>query len=147
MDSKDLIIAKISESMGTMLGAKGGQSAMRGTGKEASDVIWPELPDDLDDETAVQYLQQALEKLGIFETIQLSLDETNKAIIHIEISGCVFSGLQGHSGHDAGEQSICYFGFGLIEKSLTRLTGRKYRVQLMEHDRENHRCKECATPL
>ncbi|GAA0683025.1 hypothetical protein GCM10009104_05070 [Marinobacterium maritimum] len=64
--------------------------------------------------------------------------------MQIRIKGCEFNHLGQVESSPVGQRSICFFGFGLIEKSLERLTGRQFRVELLHHDADEDCCHEIA---
>lgn len=142
-DPRNIIIAKISGGMSDMLGAVGAHAAMRSSGAASSGDLWPDWPSGLAAEEACSLLSESLRHVGIFEDISM---RTDGDVIHIEVKGCEFSRLGDYESAPIGDRSVCFFGFGLIEKSLKRLTGKAYRIALDHRDDVQDVCFEIATP-
>ncbi len=139
VDPRNIILARISTGLSDMLGQMGAHATMRDMGSHSSHELWPEWPTDLDVNEACTLLSDALSHIGTFASVSLTPNGEN---IRINIKGCEFNHLGKIEGSPVGERSICFFGFGLIEKSLERLTGSQYRVELLHHDAEQDACEE-----
>lgn len=143
IDPRNIIIAKISGGLSDMLGAVGAHAAMRSSGASTSEFLWPDWPDALAPEEACDLLSESLKNVGIFDNVRMRVDGE---LIRIEVKGCEFSHLGNFESSPIGERSVCFFGFGLIEKSLKRLTGKAYRIALERRDDVQDVCFETATP-
>ena len=143
-DPRNIIIAKISGGMSDMLGAVGAHAAMRSSGANSSEDLWPDWPSNLALDEALSLLKDSLEHVGIFQQVDLSAHDNNT--IRLEVKGCEFSRLGNYEASPVGDRSVCFFGFGLIEKSLKRLTGKAYRVALDHRDEALDVCFEIASP-
>ncbi len=142
-DPRNIIIAKISGGMSDMLGAVGAHAAMRSSGAASSADLWPDWPSGLAVEEACSLLSASLKQVGIFEDVHMYADGE---LVRIEVRGCEFSRLGDYEASTVGERSVCFFGFGLIEKSLKRLTGKAYRITLDHRDDAQDVCFEIASP-
>lgn len=140
-DPRNVIIARISSGLTDMLGAVGAHAAMRDSGRTTSDFLWAEWPSNLSPDEACSLLSAALAHIGIFNAVELKPDGEN---ISIQVSGCEFSRLGDFENAAIGDRSVCFFGFGLIERSLERLTGQRFRVSLERRDEATDTCFEVA---
>lgn len=143
IDPRNIIIAKISGGLSDMLGPVGAHAAMRSSGAATSEFLWPDWPSSLAPEEACDLLSESLKKIGVFDDVRMRVDGD---LIYIEVKGCEFSRLGNFEASPVGERSVCFFGFGLIEKSLKRLTGKAYRIALEHRDEAQDVCFEIATP-
>ena len=134
------IIACISNSVSSMLG-KGSRAAMREAGKQ----IWPELPANVGFDEAARIMHDGISQLEGFGEFMLK-SRTEDGGFEIEFKNCGFSKYTAKSGEPCGEQAICFFGFGLVEETLFRLTGTKYQVKLAQRDEGCNMCHEVAIP-
>ena len=142
VDPRNVVIARISAGLSDMLGDVGARSSMRASGRASSDYLWEAWPEHLAPEEACDLLSEALGKIGMFQTVRLK--PANDGNVAIEIQGCEFSRMGTIEAAPVGERSICFFGFGLIERSLERLTGQKFRITLDHHDASSGTCFEIA---
>lgn len=142
-DPRNVIIAKISGGLSDMLGAVGAHAAMRSSGAATSSDLWPDWPNELDEVEACELLSASLKKVGIFEDVGMQVDGD---LIRLEVRGCEFAHLGNFEASAPGERAVCFFGYGLIEKSLKRLTGKAYRIALEHRDEAQDICFEVATP-
>lgn len=143
MESKDLIIAEIQNAVSKILGDSAGV-VMRRAGMSASKKIWPELPSGKTPEEAGVIMSNAVRELGTWGDFRITGVEDG--VIKIEFKDCYFADLTGESGKPCGEQPICFFGFGLVEETLKRLTGMSTKVELSQRDEGAKTCFETATP-
>ena len=141
-DPRNVILARISTGLSEMLGSMGAHATMRDMGTHSSAELWPDWPTDVPEEEACSLLQEALSNIGIFRKVEMTPDGDK---VDILIHECEFNKLGQIESHPVGERAICFFGFGLIEKSLERLTGKQYRVELKHHDAASDTCHEIAT--
>lgn len=141
VDPRNVILARISTGLSDMLGRMGAHATMRDMGTHSSLELWPEWPQNLPTEEACTLLSEALSNIGTFEQVQL---EPEGESVRIHIKGCEFNHLGKVESSPVGQRSICFFGFGLIEKSLERLTGNLYRVELLHHNPDEDTCHEIA---
>ena len=141
IDPRNVVIARISTGITDMLGAVGARATMRDAGRNSSDYIWTDWPSNLSPDEACGLLSEALTKVGIFTAVEMKPDGENLAI---KINGCEFSRLGNFDSAAIGERSVCFFGFGLIERSLQRLTGQQFRVSLERHEASTGTCFEVA---
>lgn len=142
-DPRNVILARISTGLSEMLGNMGAHATMRDMGTHSSAELWPDWPTRIPDDEACALLQEALSNIGIFRKVEMNPEGDR---VNIVIHGCEFNKLGQIESHPVGERAICFFGFGLIEKSLERLTGKQYRVELKHHDAASDTCHEIATP-
>ena len=140
-DPRNVIIARISTGLTDMLGAVGAHATMRDSGRTTSDFLWTDWPSNLGADEACGLLAESLSKIGLFSSVSMKPEGEN---ILIEVKGCEFAHLGDFEAADIGKRSVCFFGFGLIERSLERLTGRRFRVQLVQRDEAADTCFEIA---
>ena len=140
-DPRNVIIARISAGLTDMLGAVGAHAAMRDSGRTTSDFLWTDWPANLSADEACDLLSEALAHIGVFSAVQLKPDGDN---IAIQVQGCEFSRLGNFENAAIGDRSVCFFGFGLIERSLERLTSQRFRVSLERRDEASDTCFEVA---
>ncbi|MBV0934408.1 hypothetical protein [Marinobacterium weihaiense] len=141
VDPRNVILARISTGLSDMLGQMGAHATMRDMGTHSSHELWPDWPENQNIDDACTLLSDALSRIGTFDSVNLTPAGEN---IRIDIKGCEFNRLGKIEANPVGERSICFFGFGLIEKSLERLTGHHYRVELVHHNAEQDTCEEIA---
>lgn len=141
VDPRNVILARISYGLSEMLGQMGAHATMRDMGTHSSAELWPDWPANLNINDACTLLSDALSHIGTFDSVNLAAEGDS---IRINIKGCEFNRLGKIEANPVGERSICFFGFGLIEKSLERLTGNQYRVELVHHNAEQDTCEEIA---
>jgi len=141
IDPRNVILARISTGLSDMLGSMGAHATMRDMGTHSSTELWPDWPSNLPLDEACSLLQEALSNIGMFKKVTMIPDGDQ---VKIQINGCEFNKLGQIESHPVGQRAICFFGFGLIEKSLERLTGELYRVELQHHDAETDTCHEVA---
>lgn len=144
MDNRDVILGEIQLALDDVMG-KASASVMRRAGMKASRVMWPELPEGLSSEEAGEVMAMGIEGLGSFGKFSIT-GEDQQGTVKIEFTGCYFATLAGHEGENCGKQPICHFGFGLVEETFNRLTGKRTKVRLTHHDPKTHTCHETATP-
>jgi predicted hydrocarbon binding protein len=144
VDPRNVIIARISSGLTDMLGAVGAHATMRDSGRSSSDFLWTDWPSSVSSEEACDLLAESLGQAGLFSSVIMEPDGDD---IHIEVKGCEFSHLGDFEAADPGKRSVCFFGYGLIERSLERLTGRRFRVQLVQRDDGSDTCFEIAKAL
>ncbi len=144
MDHRDMIVGEIQKAMGATLGPSAA-AVMRKAGMEASRTLWPELPSGVSLTEAGRILHDGIAELGSFGDFTIAGEEADGAA-KIRFQGCYFASLAGEGGAMCGKQPICSFGFGMVEETLHRLTGRRTRVTLVEHDPSTVTCEERATP-
>ena len=142
-DNKDVIIGEISSAISKLLGTSAA-AVMRTAGASASHRIWPELPAGVSVEEAGNIMHQGVEQLGGFGDFRITGQEGE--VVTIEFKGCFFATLRSTSGRECGEQSICYFGFGLVEETFKRLTGRIGKVELTRREDSSGTCFEVLRP-
>jgi len=141
VDPRNVILARISTGLTEMLGRLGAHATMRDMGTHSSKELWPDWPENLPPADACNLLSDALSNIGTFEKVEMAPEGES---VKITIKGCEFNHLGQVEASPVGQRSICFFGFGLIEKSLERLTGNQYRVELIHHDAEQDTCHEIA---
>lgn len=144
LSPQETVIASINNAVTFMMGA-GSKIAMREAGKQASNALWPSLPENASFDEAGRIMHEgvaALEGFGDFKLTRQNEDGSYE----IEFQNCAFAQFTTQSGQPCGEQAICYFGFGLVEETLRRLTGKKVQVKLIEHDDACGVCRERAIP-
>lgn len=142
MDSKDLIIGEIQNAVSRLLGDSA-SAVMRRAGNSASYKLWPELPSGRTPMEAGAIMSQAVKDLegwGEFSVVEVEGDA-----IKIQFKNCYFAGLTEESGKPCGSQPICYFGFGLVEETIKRLTGIAVKVEMDRRDDVTGICHEIAT--
>jgi predicted hydrocarbon binding protein len=98
-------------------------------------------PSNLGADEACSLLSESLGRIGVFSAVELKPNGDN---IQIEVKGCEFSRLGDFENTAVGDRSVCFFGFGLIERSLERLTGKHFRVTLEHRDEAADTCFEVA---
>ena len=143
MDSRDIIIGEIQNSIGKLLGDSAG-ALMRQAGMSASRKIWPDLPSGKSPEEAGEIMAEAVKQLGGFG--DFAVTSVEDGVAKIEFKGCYFASLTSDSGKPVGHQPICHFGFGLVEETFKRLTGIAAKVELLHRDDGSGTCFETATP-
>ncbi|MBV0934395.1 hypothetical protein [Marinobacterium weihaiense] len=141
VDPRNVILARISTGLSEMLGQMGAHATMRDMGSHSSSELWPDWPQQLPPAEACSLLADALSNIGTFDKVNM---EPEGDSVKIRIKGCEFNHLGQVESSPVGQRSICFFGFGLIEKSLERLTGNQYRVELLHHDTAEDTCHEIA---
>ncbi len=142
MDSRDLIIGEIQNAVSRLLGDSAA-AVMRKAGSSASHKLWPDLPSGKTMEEAGALMSQAVKDLegwGEFAVVGVDGDA-----VKIQFKNCYFAGLTEESGKPCGTQPICYFGFGLVEETIKRLTGIATKVELDRRDEGTGVCHETAT--
>lgn len=137
------IIASISNSISFMLG-RGSRAAMREAGKAASGELWPELPEGVSPDKAAEIMRGGVAALKGFG--EFALFPQGDGTYKIAFKDCGFAEFRAASGEECGQQAICFFGFGLVEETLRRLTGTKFQVKLEERDDSCGTCHEVAIP-
>ena len=140
-DPRNIIIARISTGLTDMLGATGAHATMRDSGRSTSDFLWADWPENIGIDEACSLLSEALWHIGIFSSVDMKADGEN---ITIQVHECEFSRLGNFENAAIGDRSVCFFGFGLIERSLERLTGKRFRVSLERRDEATNTCFEIA---
>lgn len=143
-DPRNVIIARISAGLTDMLGAVGAHATMRDSGRTTSDFLWADWPSNIGADEACDLLANSLSHAGLFSSVNMKPDGED---IHIEVKGCEFAHLGDFEAADPGKRSVCFFGYGLIERSLERLTGRRFRVQLVQREESTDTCFEIAKAL
>ncbi|WP_207168635.1 hypothetical protein [Thiocystis violacea] len=144
LSPQETVIASISNAITFMMGA-GSKIAMREAGKQASTSVWPELPSNASFEDAGRIMHDGIAALEGFGDFRLT-SQNEDGSYSIEFRDCAFAQFTPHSGQPCGQQAICYFGFGLVEETLYRLTGKKVQVKLIERDEACGVCHEQAIP-
>lgn len=144
LSPQEVVIASISNAITFMMGA-GSKIAMREAGKQASVAVWPDLPSETSFEEAGRIMHEGIASLHGFGEFKL-LSQGEDGAYNIEFKNCAFAQFTPHSGQPCGQQAICYFGFGLVEETLRRLTGSKVQVKLVERDEACGVCYEQAIP-
>ena len=137
------VIAAISNSISSMLG-RGSRAAMREAGKAASHDLWPALPENVSRDEIPKIMHEGVRSLNGFGEFHISPNSDDTYTIAFQ--KCGFSAFTEASGEPCGQQPICFFGFGLVEETLRRLTGKKFQVALTERDDQTETCHEIATP-
>jgi predicted hydrocarbon binding protein len=137
------VLANISNSISSMLG-RGSRATMREAGKAASKDLWPNLPEHADPEQVAAIMQEAIAALDGFG--ELCIEPQADGSFKIQFKNCRFAQFTEKSGEPCGQQAICFFGFGLVEETLRRMTGTKMVVSLERRDEEAGVCYETATP-
>ncbi len=141
-NSNDIIIGEISNAVTKLVGSSAA-ALMRNAGMAASKRIWPDLPPDQSVEEAGKLMTKAIKDLSSWGEFAVKGQEGD--VIKIEFQNCYFAGLTKLSGKPCGEQAICYFGSGLVEETLSRLTGLRTKVELKKRDDNLSTCFETAT--
>jgi predicted hydrocarbon binding protein len=141
VDPRNVILARISTGLSDMPGKMGAHATMRDMGNHSSPELFPDWPTGLGADEACTLLSDALSNIGTFEQVSLQPEGDEVAI---KVRGCEFNHLGQVESQPVGQRAICFFGFGLIEKSLERLTGKQYRVELLHHDAAADTCHEIA---
>lgn len=141
---QDTVIACISNSISAMLG-RGSRAAMREAGKAASHEIWPTLPENQPFEEVARIMHDGVAALNGFGDFNLKAQHDDGSF-EIEFQNCGFSQYTEQSGEACGEQPICFFGYGLVEETLRRMTGNKMQVKLINRDDTGGICQEVAVP-
>lgn len=144
LSPQEIIIASISNAITLMMGA-GSKITMREAGKQASTSVWPELPSNASFEEAERIMHEGIAAMQGFGDFRLT-KQNEDGSYSIEFKDCAFAQFTPNSGQPCGQQAICYFGFGLVEETLYRLTGKKVQVKLIERDDACGVCHEQATP-
>lgn len=144
LSPQQTVIASISNAVTFMMGA-GSRIAMREAGKQTSKAVWPELPENASFEEAARLMHEGIASLEGFGEFKLT-GQNDDGAYRIEFRNCGFAQYTQSSGQPCGEQAICYFGFGLVEETLRRLTGQRVQVKLVERDEACGVCRELATP-
>jgi len=144
LSPQETVIASISNAVTFMMGA-GARIPMREAGKNASSAVWPELPENASFEEAARIMHEGIAALKGFGDFKLT-QENEDGSYNIEFRNCGFAQFTEQSDQPCGEQAICYFGFGLVEETLRRLTGQKVQVKLIERDDGCGICHEQAIP-
>jgi predicted hydrocarbon binding protein len=137
------VIACISNSVSSMLG-RGSRAAMREAGKAASYELWPELPENASPEEIAKLMHEGVAQLEGFGDFELTPQDDGT--FKIAFNQCGFAQFTEQSGEPCGSQPICFMGFGLVEETLRRMTGRKMLVTLEERDEAAGTCHEVAAP-
>jgi hypothetical protein len=114
---------------------------MRDSGRATSDFLWTDWPSNLGTEEACSLLSESLGRIGVFSAVEL---KPNGDDILIEVKGCEFAHLGNFESTPIGARSVCFFGYGLIERSLERLTDTRFRVSLESRDEASDTCFEIA---
>jgi predicted hydrocarbon binding protein len=143
MTAEELVIADISSSVTRMMGMAA-RAAMRDAGRQASHDIWRTVPEGLGRAEAAAWISARVSDIKGFGRLEVTPDDAEG--FSIRFTSCAFARFTETSGAPCGEQSICYFGFGLLEETLYRLAGRRYLVTLKERDDALELCKEIAQP-
>ena len=143
MDPKDIIVAEISNAVTQVVGKSAG-AVFRRAGSSASQKLWPDLPSNLSAMEAGEVIRKGIKALGGFGDFSIVSEENGVA--NIEFKGCVFADYTSTTGVPVGEQVICYFGFGLVEETFRRLTGKQVKIELQKRDDGCGKCYETATP-
>jgi predicted hydrocarbon binding protein len=144
LSPQETVIASISNAVTFMMGA-GSKIAMREAGKQASRAVWSSLPEKVSFEEAARIMYEGIASLEGFGEFQLT-QENDDGSYEITFKDCGFAQFTTQSGQPCGEQAICYFGFGLVEETLFRMTGKKVQVKLIERDDACGVCHERAIP-
>ena len=144
MDSRDIIIGEIQNSIGRLLGDSAA-ALMRQAGISASRKIWPDLPSGKTPEEAGKIMAEGVKQLGGWGDFAITGVDEN-GVAKIKFRGCYFASLSSDSGKPVGHQPICHFGFGLVEETFKRLTGIATKVELVRRDEGTGTCFETATP-
>jgi len=137
------VISCMSNSISFMLG-RGARATMREAGKEASHELWPDLPDNPSPEEMASIMKAGVANLKGFGEFDLMPQGDDQ--YKIDFKRCSFSQFTEKSGAPCGEQAICFFGFGLVEETLRRMTGKKMVVKLTQRDDDTETCHELAVP-
>ena len=137
------VIAAISNSISFMLG-RGSRAAMREAGKAASHDLWEDLPENASKEQVSQVMHEGVQALKGFGEFNIVGNDDDSYTIAFK--NCGFSAFTETSGEPCGQQPICYFGFGLVEETLRRMTGQKFQVTLTKRDDSTGTCHEVAMP-
>jgi len=144
LSPQETVIASISNAVTFMMGV-GSKVAMREAGKQASNAVWPDLPENASFEEAARIMHDGIASLEGFGEFKLT-QQNEDGSYNIEFQNCGFAQFTAQSGQPCGEQAICYFGFGLVEETLRRMTGKKVQVKLIERDDACGVCHEQAIP-
>ncbi|MBK1718190.1 hypothetical protein [Thiocystis violacea] len=149
MNDKELspqqtVIASISNAVTFMMGT-GARITMREAGKQASQAAWPNLPENVSFEETARLMQEGIASLEGFGSFTLTR-RNDDGSYDIAFENCAFARYTESSGQPCGQQAICYFGFGLVEETLYRLTGQKVQVQLLAREDARGICHERAIP-
>jgi len=142
LSPQETVIASINNAVTFMMGA-GSKIAMREAGKQASKSVWPSPPENASFEEAARIMHDGIAALEGFGEFNLTR-ENDDGSYEIEFQNCAFAQFTGQSGQPCGDQAICYFGFGLVEETLRRLTGKRVQVKLIERDDACGVCHEKA---
>ena len=138
------IISSTNQSLSKLLGTSAG-AVMRQAGIIASRELFPDLPSGLSMEEAMKVVIEGVESMKDFGDIKVS--EAADDSVNINFHNCFFSTIIGESGLECGKQAFCFFGFGLVEETMRRITGRKIRVIFNSRDDENSKCNETISAL
>jgi len=144
LSPQEIVIASISNAVTFLMGA-GSKVTMREAGKQASTSVWPNLPENASFEEAARVMHEGIASLEGFGDFKLT-QENDDGSYNIEFRDCGFAQFTAQSGQPCGQQAICYFGFGLVEETLRRMTGKKVQVTLSDRDDAGGICHECAIP-
>lgn len=140
MDNKEMIIGEISNAISQLLGSSAA-AVMRRAGINASRTLWPDLDTGLNPEQAAKLMHDGVGALEGFGEFNLIPDGNGGG--KIQFKDCAFASFREKSGQPCGKQPICYFGFGLVEETYKRLTGKRVKVELEDRDDMNCVCHEC----
>lgn len=143
LNPDQMVLANISNSISSMLG-RGSRATMREAGKAASNDLWPDLPEQADSTQIAKTISDAIAALDGFG--ECGIEPQSNGNYKIQFKNCRFAQFAEKSGEPCGQQAICYFGFGLVEETLYRMTGTKMTVTLDHRDDETGVCFETAAP-
>ena len=111
----------------------------------ASNELWPELPENASFDEVQKIMHEGVAAVEGFGDFNLKAPN-EEGIYEIEFSNCGFAEYTNASGEACGEQPICFFGYGLVEETLRRMTGQKMQVKLLKRDDDRNSCHEVAIP-
>lgn len=115
-------------------------AVMRRAGNVGSYVFFPELPTNLSLSEAAKALEKGVVSLEVFGSLKCVSVSQDK--IEVEFNDCLISRIMKDAGLECGTQAPCYFGFGLVDETIKRLTGRKATMSFNKHDGDKKICFE-----
>ena len=132
------ILKATNKSLSNSLGT-GAVAVMKQAGNVASSMIFPDLPSGKTTEEALEIVAEGIKSLGSFGEVNLVGAEENE--YNINFHSCIFSTLL--TGEmQCGKSAFCYFGFGLVEESIKRMTGKRCRITFNSRNDASDICDE-----
>ncbi|MFH0926780.1 MAG: hypothetical protein V1872_14300 [bacterium] len=115
-------------------------AVMRKAGNNGSGIFFPNLPSNLSLVEASKKLEEGVSSLEVFG--ELKVAKVEGLTVKVEFCDCLISRILKDAGFECGTQAPCYFGFGLVDETLKRLTGKKCTMSFDSHDTGKKLCFE-----